>query len=172
MYVQFSDFTETTIIAVFSGPQNATAFPNQGTVTASDARWAAFYATQPAWAQTALLQPTTPLAPSLAQQASNLIPQGLTITSQSASGLNGLYGIDSSAQQNILAIQVYLQNNGKFPGSSGSLVWLDKNNLPHTFTATGQFTEFATAVADYVSDLTLISMTGSGSLPQPTTTIA
>jgi len=110
--------------------------------------------------------------PTLAQQASNLIQAGLTIESTSASGLNGLYGTNAAAQSNILAVQVYLQNNGKFPGSSGTQVWLDKAGSPHTFTTTGQFTEFATAIADYVADLTLVAMTNSGTLPATTTTIA
>ena len=65
MYVQFSNSAQAVIIAVFAGPQNATAFPNQGTVTASDARWAAYYATLPAAVQANLTPPTTPVAASL-----------------------------------------------------------------------------------------------------------
>lgn len=59
MFVQFSDATEKTIIAMFAGAQNATAWPNQGTVTTSDARWAAYYATLPASVQAGLPAPTT-----------------------------------------------------------------------------------------------------------------
>jgi len=172
MFVNFTDATQTVICGVFAGPQPTVTYPNQGTVTASDARWAEFYATLPASMQANLTPPTTLLAPTLAQQAASLISGGLTIISQSASGLNGLYSTNAAAQNNILAVQVYIQSNGTFPGSSGSLVWLDKNSTPHTFTATGQFTEFATAIADYVADLTLISMTGSGVLPPTTMTIA
>jgi deferrochelatase/peroxidase EfeB len=65
--VQFSDATETVIIAYFSGPQNATAYPNQGTVLPSDVRWATYYATLPAAVQATLTPPTTPLVPTLAQ---------------------------------------------------------------------------------------------------------
>jgi len=123
----------------------------------------------------ALVAGTAPVvapALTLAQQAFVLINSGIAITSTGSTSLNGTYATNAAAQSNLLAIQVYLQANGKFPGSSGSLLWLDANNNPHTFTSTGQFTEFASAIADYVADLTLISMTGSGTLPPSTTTIA
>jgi len=172
MYVQFTDSTETVICATAPSQQPATAWPYQGVVLASDARWATWYAGLPASTQAQLTPPTTPISPSLAQQASLLVGAGLSIASTSASGLNGIYGTNAAAQSNLLAVQVYLQANQKFPGTSGSMLWLDANNSPHTFTSTGQFTEFATAIADYVADLTLISMTGSGVLPPTTTTIA
>jgi hypothetical protein len=42
IYVQFSDSTDTTIVSVFSSPQSAAAYPNQGTVAATDARYTAY----------------------------------------------------------------------------------------------------------------------------------
>jgi hypothetical protein len=51
IYVQFTDSTETTIRAAFTNAQNATAYPNQGTVTDSDPRWATFYDAIPIGAQ-------------------------------------------------------------------------------------------------------------------------
>jgi len=124
------------------------------------------------WSFTAPQAPDPSPESTMAQQASTRLAGGLNITSQSASGLNGLYATDPVAQSNITAIQVYIQSNGKFPGTSGSQIWLDADNSPHTFTTTGQFTEFATAIADYVADLTLVAMTNSGTLPPTTTTIA
>ncbi|WP_343726699.1 hypothetical protein [Burkholderia seminalis] len=47
IYVQYSDSTEKTIIGYFGAPQDEATFPNQGTVDASDARWATFFATIP-----------------------------------------------------------------------------------------------------------------------------
>jgi hypothetical protein len=64
MYVQFTDATETVIASVFSALQS-TACPNQGTVTANDARWAAYYATLPGSMQGALMLPTTTDTPAL-----------------------------------------------------------------------------------------------------------
>jgi hypothetical protein len=59
--VQFSDATDATIIAYFGCPQNATVYPNQRTVTTSDARWATFYDALPASAQQGLPAPTSSL---------------------------------------------------------------------------------------------------------------
>ncbi|WP_080407843.1 hypothetical protein [Burkholderia ubonensis] len=52
--VQFSDSSETAIIAYFSGPQDENAVPNQGTLAPIDPRWDAFYTTRPALARQAL----------------------------------------------------------------------------------------------------------------------
>jgi hypothetical protein len=43
IYVQFSDATEAVIVSAFSIPQDGKAFPNQGTVTPDDPRWAVYY---------------------------------------------------------------------------------------------------------------------------------
>lgn len=59
IFVQFSDATQKTIISAFSASQNPVTWPNQGTVTASDARWATYYAMIPADAQAAWPAPTS-----------------------------------------------------------------------------------------------------------------
>ncbi len=112
-----------------------------------------------------------PPAPTLAQQAAALIAGGLTITSTGTPALNGTYSTDATAQQNIQAVQIYIQANGKFPGSSGTYPWLDKAGQPHVFPTISEFTAFATAVADFVADLQMIVYTGAGTLPAATATI-
>lgn len=57
MYVQFSDSTDTTIVSCFANAQNPMAFPNQGSVNASDARYKAYFYSLPAFAQTLLPPP-------------------------------------------------------------------------------------------------------------------
>jgi hypothetical protein len=47
VFVQFADSTEEVIISYFGSPQDATAWPNQGEVATSDARWATFYKSLP-----------------------------------------------------------------------------------------------------------------------------
>jgi len=42
MFVQFSDETETLVIAVFGGEQDRDTFPNQGEIEADDPRYLAF----------------------------------------------------------------------------------------------------------------------------------
>ncbi len=116
----------------------------------------------------------TPPAPvlTLAQQAQAALAAGLTVTSTGTPALDGLYSVDAAAQQNIQAVQIYIQANGKFPGSTGTYAWLDKSGAAHVFPSVTEFTAFATAVADYVADLQMIIYTGTGTLPAATKAIA
>jgi len=41
--VQFSDSTESVVASYFGSPQDPKAFPNQGELVSSDARWKTFY---------------------------------------------------------------------------------------------------------------------------------
>lgn len=108
---------------------------------------------------------------SLQQQAQRAIYAGLNIVSNSNVSLNALYSVDPTAQQNVQAISQYILVNNKFPGSSNAIIWLDANAGSHSFTSVAEFQEFATAVANYVADLTMIILTNSGTLPDNTMTI-
>lgn len=55
--VQFTDASEETITSYFGAPQDPTQYPNQGTVSADDARWKAFYDSLPDMARDALPAP-------------------------------------------------------------------------------------------------------------------
>lgn len=55
--VQFSDATESSIIAVFGAPQNGSAYPNQGEIGSGDTRYSAYYDALPTWARAALPAP-------------------------------------------------------------------------------------------------------------------
>ena len=57
LYVQFTDETETKIIAYFVAPQDPVIWPNNGTVEQSDQRWHDYYYSQPEWAQAYLPTP-------------------------------------------------------------------------------------------------------------------
>lgn len=57
LYVAFTDVSQATIAMYFAGPQSTTTFPYQGTVLASDPRWAAFYNSMPVMAQAYLPAP-------------------------------------------------------------------------------------------------------------------
>ncbi|WP_133062322.1 hypothetical protein [Paraburkholderia hospita] len=57
LYVQFSDSTETTIVAWFAVEQNPEGLANSGNVDSSDARYRAFYDGLPA-----SVQPNLPAA--------------------------------------------------------------------------------------------------------------
>lgn len=45
--VQFSDSTETTVIAVFSCPQDPKVYPNQAAIPTTDSRYVAYKAALP-----------------------------------------------------------------------------------------------------------------------------
>ena len=47
IFVQFADGTQQTVIASFSCPQDVAAWPNQGTLEDTDARYTAFVASLP-----------------------------------------------------------------------------------------------------------------------------
>jgi hypothetical protein len=47
--VQFADSSEATIVSVFAGPQDPEAYPNQGTIPSSDARYQTWYSALPAF---------------------------------------------------------------------------------------------------------------------------
>lgn len=148
-------------------------FAAAGFVEITAAQWAARY--QGDWAVSAgamvAYVPPAPPAPTLAQQAGAMIAAGLTIKSTGTPALDGVYSVDAAAQQNIQAVQIYIQANGKFPGSSGTYPWLDKAGQPHVFPTVAEFSAFATVVADFVADLKMIQFTGAGTLPAASATI-
>lgn len=69
MFVQFSDTTETKIIAVFGCAQDPEACPNQGDVDYTDSRYAAYFAGLPPEIQKFLDEPANSLPQPLAPAA-------------------------------------------------------------------------------------------------------
>lgn len=154
--VQFSDATETIIVATFGCPQNATAYPNQGTVLPGDARWAAYYATLPASMQAGLPPPTTPLAPTPAQTAAAayaaFIAGGITVTSTGTPALDGIYAIDQGMQEQISEEAQFVGAFQEFTtGSATNLPWFLANNNPVIFPTTTEFMAFAKQVGQLVA---------------------
>lgn len=107
----------------------------------------------------------------LSQQAQAALAIGLDIKSTGSPVLNGIYAISTMAQQNIIATQLYVTVNGKFPGSSGTMSWVQANGYVVSFQSTAEFQAFASAVASYVADLQEIALTNSGVLPAASVTI-
>ncbi|HTJ88865.1 MAG TPA: hypothetical protein VL356_01615 [Acidocella sp.] len=169
MYVQFTDATETTIASVFSTPQPAT-WPNQGTVTASDARWAAYYATLPASVQATLTPPTAPVSAPLAQQATAQLAAGVAVTFSTSTTLSATYSTTLAAQVKIMAEANWLIKNGTFINGTTTLVLVDAAGTPRSFNPT-QFAAFEAAYAPYVSAVDLVSDSNQGTLPAATLTV-
>jgi hypothetical protein len=109
----------------------------------------------------------TPEPPTTQQQAMAALFNGVTINYLNHPEIDGLYSCDATAQQKITSTMVYVSMNNKFPGSSGILTWYDMTGNTHIFSNTTIFTSFASAIADYVTDLIEISLGGSSTLPSP-----
>jgi hypothetical protein len=133
---------------------------------------------QPGWTATStgsswtFSAPPAPPGPTLAQQAALALTTGLLISSGSIPTLNGTYAVDPIAQGRIASVSTYILVNSRFPGGVMSYPWIDLANQPHVFPDTTAFQSFATAIADYVAALDLIIVTGTGTLPAATATIA
>lgn len=118
--------------------------------------------------------PPLTAAQQLAIQVSAAFAAGLAVTCTGTPALNGTYAVDDAAQARISRIETYIEKNGKFPGSAGTqLAMQDLQGGWHVFPSTALFTEFATAVADYVTELDLYAAGAAGaSLPAANVTIA
>lgn len=130
----------------------------------------------------ATLQPYTPPAPTAADIAAqalraavaNAFAAGLQITCTSTPAIDSTYALDQTTQAKINAIETAVMKNGVFPGSSGAqLAFPDIAGVFHVFPSVTIWGEFATAVANYVTDLELYAAGAPGAtLPSTAVTIA
>lgn len=117
--------------------------------------------------------PAAAPAPTLAQQAAALLDSGgLTISSTSTPALDGTYSVAAIAVQRLLGVSHYATINGKFPGGAATYTWYDASGGEHVFTDIALFQEFFTALADYESALTFLSLGAPGVLPATSATIS
>jgi hypothetical protein len=155
--VQFSDSTETKVIAIFGSPQDPATCPNWAQVPDTDPRYLTY------------LNP----APTPASVVAVALAAGLAITSTGTPAIDGTYPLDSITQFEINSVMLFIQTNGDFPGGTSTYPWFDAAGAPHIFPSIAVFKEWATAVANYVAALKLY---GAGApdatLPQQSVTIA
>jgi hypothetical protein len=171
MFVQFADATGAVIIATFAEPQNAAAFPNQGIVEATDARWATYYATLPAFAQAGLTPPTTPAAPTPAQAYAAFIAGGLTVTSTGTPAISGTYAIDAGSQSDIAVEAQFISTFAAFTtGATTDLPWPMPNGVTVVFPTTATFLSFAKAAGMAVAAARL-ALAQSAAMPSASVTI-
>jgi hypothetical protein len=122
-------------------------------------------------AQTVPIAPyVAPVVP-LSEQATVALGAGVTINFTAYPTLNSLYSCDQTAQNNITSTVLYITINNSFPGKQQTLTWYDKGGNAKVFTDVQTFQKFASAIADYVMELTHIIMSNSGTLPASTITI-
>jgi hypothetical protein len=102
----------------------------------------------------------------LTASVNNAINNGICITCSSVPSINSIYGIDILSQNKITSIEAFIEKNNFFPGSIGNNFALaDINGNLRIFNSTSLFSEFATAVANYVADIYLYASGALGSLP-------
>ena len=95
------------------------------------------------------------LVPIASYVAPSIIPTTVQVNSTSTPALDGAYSFDSTAQAKLMAVSLYVQVNGKFPANQTRFPWYDATGTPHLFTTTTQFQAFASAIADYDTNLSL-----------------
>jgi len=92
----------------------------------------------------------------------DLLNQGLSITSQSNSGLNGTYAIDSQSSQAIDVIATGITNKSMtLPGGGATFVYPDMYGNVHSWSA-AQFIDFAQTVLNYVYAVQMNAATDGG----------
>lgn len=95
------------------------------------------------------------------------IKAGIQIASAGTPSLNSTYSVDSNSQSNINAVVTYILLNNRFPGGGTTMPWVDLAGSAHVFPNTATFNSFATAMANYVTAVSLYGDSGGqiGSLP-------
>lgn len=82
-------------------------------------------------------------------------PTSVQVNSTATPALSGVYAFDAATQAKMLAVTMYIEQNGKFPDALAPFPWPDASGTMRMFAAVAQFQSLATALADYVTALTL-----------------
>ncbi len=96
--------------------------------------------------------PSSPSPPTPIQQASVIISNGLTVTCNSNSLLNGTYAITSDWQNRLTSVNTALALGKGFPHGEANISWPDITGDFHSFSQ-NNFIELSVIVEGYVSDV-------------------
>lgn len=110
----------------------------------------------------------------LVSQGEALLAAGVSIQSTATPALTGIYPIDDPTRLRINTNVDYIQRHSAFsPNLAATKDWIDVRGDAHTFTATQDYLNFATAVADYYAGVAdWMAADGSGALPSEPVIIA
>ncbi len=120
--------------------------------------------------------PAAPAAPplTLAQQATALLADGITITSSGTPAINGTYAVASGVpfgQEDIATEAQFISTYSEFTnGQTTNLSWPLLTGASVIFPTTAEFLAFAKVAAQFVAAVKLAVLTGSA-LPAATATI-
>lgn len=107
----------------------------------------------------------------LVQSARSMLASGLEIVSTGTPALNGVYAVNQLSQSDIIAIETSLNAGKGFPGGAVSLNYPDSVGALHQFSE-ANFTDFATAVRDFVYACRSVIAGQSTTLPPTSIRIA
>lgn len=82
-------------------------------------------------------------------------PTSVPIVSIGVPSVSGSYDIGPLAQQQIMAVSLYILINGKFPGGATSWQIMDIFDNVRVFPTTTLWQQFASSVFDYLADIAL-----------------
>lgn len=114
-----------------------------------------------------------PVPPTAAEQAAAAMSAGIKLTSTETPELNGTYGLDQIAQNNVTATVTYILLNGTFPGNTATMPWVDAAGAAHVWPSITEFKWFATAFANFIASVSLYAASNgaAGAIPSNEVTI-
>lgn len=119
--------------------------------------------------------PSSPPAPTLAQQAQAALGAGLAITSSSTSALDGTYAVASGVpygREDIQTEAQFVSTFGEFTNGKTTLDWpLIDGKTTVTFPTTADFLNVAKAAGQFYAATMAVARAGTGTLPSATATI-
>lgn len=131
---------------------------------------AGFQATQAGSAWTFTAPPAAP-SPTLAQQATAQLADGVAVTFATSTSLSATYATTLAAQVKIMAEANWLVKNSTFINGTATLVLVDATGMQRSFNPT-QFAAFEAAYAPYVSAVDLVADSNQGTLPAATLAVS
>jgi len=106
----------------------------------------------------------------LAAQAAAALAAGLTIISTGTPALNAAYAVDRLSQMDIIAIETSINAGKGFPNGAAQMDYPDAAGMLHAFTE-ANFTDFASAVRDFVYGCRSVIAGQSAQVPASSVTI-
>ena len=107
-----------------------------------------------------------------AMQAAQALASGVQVNSTGTPAINGAYALDAQSLENITAISTSIANGKGFPGGGATYDYPDAAGTFHTFPNTTVWTNFAAAIAGYVSSWKLYAQAHIQTAPTAPLTIA
>lgn len=118
-----------------------------------------------------VFSPPVVVEPSLQEQASGMLADGVILSSTGTPALNATYPCDPLTQSHIQAELWSILLGNKFADGTDTLVWPDRAGNNHTFTSIDQFKAFAVAVGSFVAALAKVQNGTLTTLPSASVTI-